>query len=145
MRLFKSKSDSEDIYDEFYASIKLISGEELLCMVIVDKTNEDHIIIDNPVICNEIRSSGTNVPAGYKFEPWMKMTDEDSFMLSTSSILTISEVKNEEIIETYRYIIETGFNQSHPDITKEMGYLSSVDSARETLEKLYKLKDTKDS
>lgn len=141
MKLFKSKSDDGDLYDEFYASIKLVSGEELLCMVVVDKTNEDHVIVDNPVICVEIRSPGTNVPAGYKFEPWMKMTDEASFLLETSKILTVSEVKNEDIIETYKYIVETGFNQNHPDLTKEMGYISSVEKARVTLEKLYKLKE----
>lgn len=139
MKLFKSKS--EDIYDEFYASLKLVSGEEILCLVIVDKTNDDHVIIDNPVICVEICSPGTNVPSGYKFEPWMKMTDEETFLLETSKILTISEVKNEDIIETYKYIVQTGFNQQHPDITKEMGYLSSVEKARVTLEKLYKLKE----
>jgi len=138
MKSFKSKSD--DLYDEFYASVKLISGEEVLCLVIVDKTTDEHIIMDNPVICKEIRSPGTNIPVGYKFEPWMKLTDEQCFLLETSKIITVSEIKNDDIIETYKHIVNTGFKQSNPDISKEMGYISSVDDARVLLEKLYKTK-----
>ena len=138
MKSFKSKSD--DLYDEFYASVKLISGEEILCLVIIDTTSAEHIIVDNPVICTEIRSPGTNIPVGYKFEPWMKLTDEDCFLLETSRIITISEVKDDDIIDTYKHIVSVGFKQSHPDISKEMGYISSVDNARSLLEKLYKAK-----
>jgi hypothetical protein len=138
MKSFKSKSD--DLYDEFYASVKLISGEEVLCLLIVDKTTHEHIIMDNPVVCEEIRSPGTNAPVGYKFEPWMKLTDEQCFLLETSKVITISEIKDDDIIETYKHIVNTGFKQSHPDISKEMGYVSSVDDARALLEKLYKAK-----
>ena len=38
MRLFKSKSEPEEQFDEFYASVKLISGEEILCIVVKDKS-----------------------------------------------------------------------------------------------------------
>ena len=138
MKSFKSKSD--DLYDEFYAAVKLISGEEVLCLVIVDTTTAEHVMIDNPVICTEIRSPGTNIPVGYKFEPWMKLTDEQCFLLETSTIITISEVKDTDIIDTYKHIVNNGFKQSHPDISKDMGYVSSVDDARDLLEKLYKAK-----
>ena len=47
-------SNSEP-YDEFYASVKLVSGEEVLCVVMIDepKSQPDKIIIDNPVLCKE--------------------------------------------------------------------------------------------
>lgn len=133
-----SNSKSKEPYDEFYASIKLVSGEEVLAMVLVDNEGDvDNIIIDNPVICKEIRAVGTNIPMGYKFEPWMKMTDDETYILPMSKVITISQITNKDIVDTYKEVTSKGFNQSHPDITKEMGYISSVDKARDLLEKLY--------
>ena len=80
-----SQSKSDSPYDEFYASIKLVSGEEILAMVVVDNTDKEKpeaIVIDNPVICKEIRANGTNIPMGYKFEPWMKLTDDEIIEIS---------------------------------------------------------------
>jgi len=140
MKLFKSKSD--DLYDEFYASVKLISGEEVLCILVIDKTNSEHVILDNPIICLDIRSRGTNIISGYKFEPWIKFSDDQTFILETSKIMAVSKIKDEDIIEMYKHVLNVGFKQSHPDISKEMGYVSSVDNARVLLEKLYNIKSS---
>ena len=77
-----SKSKSDEPYDEFYASLKLTSGEEILALVMVELGETENIVVSNPVVCEEIRSSGTNIPMGYKFEPWMKLTDDDTFVIS---------------------------------------------------------------
>jgi hypothetical protein len=135
-----SQSKSDQPYDEFYASIKLVSGEEILAMVIVDNTDKEkpeQIVIDNPVICKEIRANGTNIPMGYKFEPWMKMTDDETYVLPMSKVITISQISSSEIVETYKEVVNHGFGDNHPDLTKEMGYVSTVDKARDLLEKLY--------
>jgi hypothetical protein len=108
-----SKSKSDEPYDEFYASLKLTSGEEILALVMVDNSGvPEDIVVSNPVVCEEIRSSGTNIPMGYKFEPWMKLTDDDTFVISLKKV-----------------------------ITKDMGYINSVSKARDILEKLYKSKN----
>jgi|TARA_Y100001937_G_C7012648_1_gene281672 hypothetical protein len=136
-----SQSKSDSPYDEFYASIKLVSGEEILAMVVVDNTDKEKpeaIVIDNPVICKEIRANGTNIPMGYKFEPWMKLTDDETYVLPMSKVITISQISSPEIVETYKSVIDYGFDVGHPDLTKEMGYVSTVDKARDLLEKLYK-------
>jgi len=143
MKLFRSKSDSnKEPYDEFIATVKLVSGEEILTKVIVDySSEEEQIIIDNPVICQEVRTAGANVPLGYKFEPWIKMTEEDVFVLSLDKIITLSEIKDDLVIKTYHNIIEGGFKRQHPDLDRSMGYINDVDSARKIIEKLYKAKD----
>ena len=112
-----SKSKSDDLYDEFYASVKLISGEEVLCLMVVDKTNPEHVMLDNPVICVEIRSPGTNIPAGYKFEPWIKFSNDQTFILETSRIITVSEVKDEDIIDTYKHVVHVA--SVHEYVTTE--------------------------
>ena len=140
MKLFRSKSeDNKEPYDEFIATVKLCSGEEILTKVIVDySSEEEQIIIDNPVICQEVRTAGANVPMGYKFEPWIKMSEEDVFILNLDKVITLSEIKDDLVIKTYNNIIEGGFKRTHPDIDRSMGYINSVDNAREIIEKLYK-------
>ena len=140
MKLFRSKSeDNKEPYDEFIATVKLCSGEEILTKVIVDySSEEEQIIIDNPVICQEVRTAGANVPLGYKFEPWIKMSEEDVFILNLDKVITLSEIKDDLVIKTYNNIVEGGFKRTHPDIDRSMGYINSVDNAREIIEKLYK-------
>ena len=136
-----SKSKSDEPYDEFYASLKLTSGEEILALVMVDNSGvPEDIVVSNPVVCEEIRSSGTNIPMGYKFEPWMKLTDDDTFVISLKKVITISQINSTELIDTYKNLVEHGFKATNPDLTKDMGYISTVSKARDILEKLYKSK-----
>ena len=137
-----SKSKSDEPYDEFYASLKLTSGEEILALVMVDNSGvPEDIVVSNPVVCEEIRSSGTNIPMGYKFEPWMKLTDDDTFVISLKKVITISQINSTELIDTYKDLVEHGFKATNPDLTKDMGYINSVSKERDILEKLYKSKN----
>ena len=140
MKLFRSKSeDNKEPYDEFIATVKLVSGEEILTKVIVDYTTQvEQVILDNPVICQEVRSHGANVPLGYKFEPWMKMSEEEVYIVDLNKIITLSEIKDDLVIRTYNNIVEGGFKRQHPDLDRDMGYINSVDKARSIIEKLYK-------
>ena len=128
-----SKSKSDEPYDEFYASLKLTSGEEILALVMVELGATDNLVVSNPVVCQEIRSSGTNIPMGYKFEPWMKLTDDDTFIISLEKIITISQINSNELIDTYNDLVKHGFKATNPDLTKDMGYISSVSKARDIL------------
>ena len=135
-----SKSKSDEPYDEFYASLKLTSGEEILALVMVELGTTDNLVVTNPVVCQEIRSSGTNIPMGYKFEPWMKLTDDDTYVLPLEKVITLSQITSNEIVDTYKDVVEYGFKATNPDLTKDMGYINSVSKARDILEKLYKSK-----
>ena len=130
-----SKSESE--YDEFLASIMLVSGEEILSKVVIDSEDSQKIMVDNPVICQEVRSPGANIPMGYKFEPWMKLTDEECFILNLDKVITLSEIKDEMVLDTYSHIVRNGFKRTHPDLNREMGYINSVEKSRNIIEKLY--------
>ena len=141
-----SKSPSEP-YDEFVATIKLVTGEEILTKVIVNNDNaEETVIIDNPVVCQEVRSMGANIPLGYKFEPWMKMSEEDVFIIHMTSIITMSEIKEKQVIVTYNEVVKKGFQRGDPNLTREMGSIGTVKDCRDMIEKLYKGEDaTKDT
>tara|TARA_B100001093_G_C26761767_1_gene986052 strand:+ start:641 stop:1084 length:444 start_codon:yes stop_codon:yes gene_type:complete len=137
-----SKSQSEP-YDEFIASVKLVTGEEILTKVIVNKdAQEETVIIDNPLTCQEVRSHGANIPLGYKFEPWMKMSEEDVFIIHMSSIITMTEIKDRQVLVTYEEVIKKGFSrENNPDVTREMGSIGTVKDCRDMIEKLYKGED----
>ena len=141
-----SKSPSEP-YDEFVATIKLVTGEEILTKVIVNQDAADEtVIIENPLICEEVRSHGANIPLGYKFEPWMKMSEEDVFIIHMTSIITMSEIKEKQVIVTYNEVVKKGFQRGDPNLTREMGSIGTVKDCRDMIEKLYKGEDaTKDT
>ena len=78
------------IEDDFYATIKLKSGEEVFARVAASEEDDrTMLIIHTPVIVNEIKSK--NGLVGYKVEPWLKTTREDMFIVNMDSVITMSE------------------------------------------------------
>ena len=65
--------------DEFYAIIKLVSGEEILSLVFVDENDGDPVLVlQNPVIMKTY----TNQHSTYlKVKPWMELSDDDFFIV----------------------------------------------------------------
>ena len=139
-----SKSKSDEPYEDFLAAIKLVSGEEILSKVVVCSDDDDRIILENPVICQEVRTPGANIPMGYKFEPWMKLTDEEVFIIDLNRVITISEISDQEVLKTYDTIVKSGFTRNSPEITREMGYINSVERARKSFETLYNTEPKKE-
>ena len=129
------------IEEDFYATIKLKTGEEIFGKVIVSEEHEETIVlVHTPVTISEIKSrSGI---AGYKLEPWLKTSSEDLFVINFENILTISESKDVEMIVMHQRFVETYSkykNKKSPKLTRKMGYLSNIDDAKKLLEKLYKM------
>ena len=82
---------------------------------------------------------------GYRIEPWLKTTKEDMFMIDLSDILTMSESSDVEMISMYqRWLRDTSkIKNDEPKLSRKMGYISNVNDAKDILEKLYKLKESK--
>ena len=59
------------IEDDFYATLKLKSGEEIFCKVAsTEEENETILLVSNPIIVHEVK--GRVGVIGYKIEPWLK-------------------------------------------------------------------------
>ena len=126
------------IEDDFYATVKLKTGEEIFCKVAASE-EEDRtlLIVTNPIIVSEIK--GRTGVIGYKLEPWLKTTTEDMFILNVEDILTMSESSDVDMIMMYQnYVRQSTKDGNHSKINRRMGYLSNVNDAKEILEKLYK-------
>ena len=127
------------IEEDFYATVKLKSGEEIFAKVAPsEEDNRTLLIISNPIVISEVKNRMGIY--GYKFEPWLKTTTEDMFIINLSDVLTLSESFDIEMISLYqsyiRQLDKTNSNQSK--ISREMGYLTNVNDAKELLEKLFK-------
>ena len=128
--------------DEFYAIIKLVSGEEIFSLVLVDNYQESDTLIalQSPVIMGvNTNPHGTFI----KVKPWLELPEEDIFMIRLDKIITMTESKDEKLINLYNHYIN-GENTPY-DVSgvmkpnSEMGYISSVSDARKKLEKVFKL------
>ena len=135
------------IEEDFYATIKLRSGEEIFAKV---AASEEHdrtmLIVSNPIMVKEIKSKANNV-VGYKIEPWLKTTSEDMFIIKLDDVLTMSESSDIEIIMMYQDYVRNGTKEDtngSSKINRKMGYLGNVNDTKELLEKIYK-SSTKES
>ena len=59
------------IEDDFYATVKLKSGEEIFAKVAASEEEDRTVlIVNNPIVIQELK--GRMGVVGYKFEPWLK-------------------------------------------------------------------------
>ena len=126
--------------EEFYAAIKLVTGEEVFSLVCVDENDGDPILLlMNPVIMKIMKN---HIGQYVKVKPWIEMAKDDFYVIKYDKIITMTEVKGGQMIEFYtRYLNDDDIDweeDGRTNISDRMGYVSSVDKARELLEKLYK-------
>ena len=132
--------------EEFYAAIKLVTGEEIFSLICVDENDGDPIIIlQNPVIMKVINN---HIGQYVKVRPWMEIPSDDFFIIKYDKIVTMTEVKESEMITFYeRYINEEDVDielDGKVKISNKMGYISTVEDARKNLEDIFR-KDLKDN
>jgi hypothetical protein len=131
--------------EDFYATIKLKTGEEIFCMTSVsEEENKTLLIISNPITIQEVKSSRSGISA-YKVEPWLKSTSEDMFIINFEDVLTITENNDLEMIMMHNNFLRSNKSKKYKNtfsnqetITKEMGYIANIKKAKEDLENIYK-------
>ena len=127
------------IEDDFYATIKFKSGEEIYAKVAAsEEEDRTMLIIHSPITVSEIR--GKAGLAGYKVEPWLKTTREDMFIINLDDVLTLSESSDIQMIMMYKNFLRDSErdNKNQSKMSRRMGYISNVNDAKEILEKIYK-------
>tara|TARA_B100000902_G_C26422150_1_gene487354 strand:+ start:79 stop:480 length:402 start_codon:yes stop_codon:yes gene_type:complete len=127
--------------EEFYGIIKLITGEEIFAMITVEENNgSPMLLVQNPVIM-KVLNNGTGQYV--KAKPWLELSNEDMFIINYDRIVTMSEVKDEQMINFYQRYLEDDSLDIEIDgkvsINPQMGFISTVEEARKKLEELYKL------
>tara|TARA_X000000368_G_scaffold21560_1_gene16772 strand:+ start:67 stop:507 length:441 start_codon:yes stop_codon:yes gene_type:complete len=141
--------------NEFYASIKLVSGEELFSVVSVEEDTENPLImLQNPVTMKIVSTPEGSI---VKVKTWMNIPGDDPIVIRWDKVITVTEVKDSSVITIYNNYLEderydinqigevnkTHRNDVKSKLTNKMGYISTVDDARKYLEGVYKIKKDK--
>ena len=124
--------------EDFYATIKLKSGEEIFAKINYNEEDDRcFLILDNPVTIERIK---TRSASGYKVEPWIKTSKEDLFIINLDDVMTLSESTDLETIamhQTYS-IQQNNFYEKKTKLDRRMGYISTISEAKKSLEKLFR-------
>lgn len=128
------------IEDDFYATLKFKSGEEVFAKVAASEEEDRTVLlVTNPIIVEEIKNKfGIE---GYKIEPWLKTTTDDMFVINLDDILTMSESSDVEMIMMYQEYVRSSNNKTssnYSKIDRKMGRIGNVNDMKEVLEKIFK-------
>ena len=124
--------------EDFYATVKFKSGEEIFAKVSASEEEvRTMLVISTPITVKELKSRSGVV--GYKIEPWLKTTSDDMFIVDLVDVLTLSESSDIEMIMMYQdYVRTSNKDNNESNISRNMGYLGTVNDTKELLEKIFK-------
>ena len=128
--------------EEFLATIKLVSGEEVISMVLYLE-DEDKVLLSNPFSVEQSRQRiGQLEITGFTFKEWVMASFDDMYIISRDHIITITEVEGpiEEFYKKNLEKIESSKQLLHKPnkLPRKSGYLGSINDTKNTLENIYK-------
>ena len=124
--------------EEFYATIKLLSGEELVSKISY-LSEEDKIVLEKPLIVeNAKHRKGQVEVTGFALKEWISATFDDMFIINRNHVMTIIEIEG-ELVEFYEKTLnrlESGKSLAGRGnkLPRGSGYLGSVKEMKKTLE-----------
>ena len=127
------------IEDDFYATVKLKTGEEIFAKIAAsEEEGRTMLLVSNPIVVDEIKSKHGTI--GYKIEPWLKTTTDDMFVIDLSDVITMSESTDIEMIMMYQdYVRQSDRSTTNESkLNRRMGRIGNVNDVKEILEKIYK-------
>ena len=127
--------------EDFYATVKLLSGEELVSKVCY-LPDEDKLILEKPLIVeNAKQRKGQLEVTGFALKEWISATFDNMFIINRSHIMTIVEIEG-EIVDFYEKTLnklESGKSLAGRGnkLPRGSGYLGSVKEMKKTLEDIF--------
>ena len=127
---------------EFLATLKLVSGEEVISMVLYLE-DEDKVLLSNPFLVEQSKQrQGQLEIVGFAFKEWVMASFDDMYIISRDHIITITETKGpiEEFYKKNLEKIESSKQLLHKPnkLPRKSGYLGSIAETKNTLENIYK-------
>lgn len=129
--------------EEFYSTIKLTSGEEIVAKVCYLK-EENSLLIENPKLVDHIvtKKNGKNIQ-GFILKDWINATYDTMFVIKMEQVITMSEL--DKRIEQY-YLMNlddnsleqlSSTNVNPKSFNRRMGYLGSIKETKRYLEDIF--------
>ena len=124
--------------DDFYATIKFKSGEEIFAKVAYsEEEDRTFLLLECPIMIEKIKNRGGI--HGYRVEPWLRTSKEDLFIVNIEDVLTMTESHDLETIAMHQTFSKQHehYYQQEKKLNRKMGYISTIKEAKKSLEKLY--------
>ena len=128
--------------EEFFATVKLITGEEIVSKVVYLE-DEDKVMLENPLQVDSAKQrKGALEISGFSFREWVCATFDKMFIINRDHIITVSEIEG-PIVDFYKETLlrmengkslSTGGNK----LPRGSGYLGSVKDMKKSLENIFK-------
>jgi hypothetical protein len=128
------------------ASIKLVSGEELLCLLvdIVEGSRFTSVLIQKPMLLSKNTSRRTRDKT-YQISNWLVADDptRDFYEINIDKIIITTVITDSDIIDEYKKLF-TPELKAKPKmigeyIGSDLGYIGTVDEYRVKLEHIYNM------
>ena len=129
--------------EEFYATVKLLTGEELVAKVCY-LSDEDKVILENPLVVENAKQRKGHIEvSGFALKEWISATFDNMFIVKRDHVLTMVEIEG-ELVDFYEKTLnklESGKSLAGRGnkLPRGSGYLGSVNETRKFLEKVFKL------
>jgi len=132
--------------EEFYSTIKLSSGEEIIGKVCY-LPDEDSLLIENPMIVEKLsQKKNGRIHQGFILKDWIHSTYDSLFVIRMRQVITMTQLdKRIEVFylnnlkdNTSEESIDDSINVKANKFSKQMGYLGSVKENKEFLEDIFK-------
>ena len=124
------------------ASLKLISGEELICTLISIDEGDIYTTLSfsNPLRI-QLRDRRKNKQ--YILEPWLCLKNDTIHSIDITKIITVHEITNDEVLDEYNSYYRKKLNLApKPNRAKnaiiKIGYVGNTKDFKSVLERLYK-------
>ena len=127
--------------EEFFATVKLITGEEIVSKVVYLE-DEDKVMLENPLQVDSAKQrKGALEISGFSFREWVCATFDKMFIINRDHIITISEIEG-PIVNFYKDTLlrmENGksLTGKGDKLPRGSGYLGSVTDMKKSLENIF--------
>ena len=126
--------------DDFYATIKFKSGEEIFARVgYSEEEDRTFLLLDSPITIQKVKNRSGGSVYAYKVEPWLKTSKDDIFVVNLEDVLTLNESNDLETIAMHEAFSKQQDHLYNPEkkLNRKMGYISTIKEAKKSLENLY--------
>tara|TARA_A200000113_G_C8646797_1_gene284449 strand:- start:175 stop:558 length:384 start_codon:yes stop_codon:yes gene_type:complete len=122
--------------DEFYATLKLTSNEEIIAKVCY-LNDEDCLLVEKPLLVTRANQKRNGrLVEGFSLSDWVVSSYEELFIIKMNQVVTVTE-SDERIVGFYERHLSDEQDSSVSKMSKEMGYLGNVNDQKKKLEKLF--------
>jgi len=125
----------------FYATVKLVNGEELISKVFYCNDGKS-LLLDHPRLVEPVKRK--NAHGMFHLKDWIKSSYNETFAIDMSKVLTVDEL-DERIQAFYLDNINPtidfgnyGIDVPANHLNQRMGYVGSVKETKKLLEEIFK-------